>query len=320
MKILVTGAGGFVGSALVQHIAQQGTHAPVAAVRATSAQGLPAPVHVVGDVGRDTDWSNALRGIDAVIHLAARVHVMRERAADPDAEFRRVNVEGTLSLARQAVDAGVRRLVFVSSVKALGETTVPGRPYRPGDALAPQDAYGRSKAEAEVSLREFGQHAGLEITVLRPPLVYGPGVQANFRALMRWLARGWPLPLGALQSNRRSMIALENLTGLLLLCAVHPAAANATFHASDGDDVSTAELLRRLGRALGRPARLVPVPARALIAAARVLGQGAFVDRLCASLQLDISATREQLGWSPPTSMDSALQGTAREFLSEARV
>jgi UDP-glucose 4-epimerase len=257
-----------------------------------------------------TDWTAALDGVSAVIHCAARVHVMADTAADPLEEFRHVNVQGTLNLARQAAAAGVRRFVFVSSIKVNGEATQPGAPFTADDAPAPLDAYGVSKMEAEQGLRELAAQTGMEVIIIRPPLVYGPGVKANFAAKMRWLQRGVPLPLGAIH-NQRSLVALDNLVDLIVTCLTHPAAANQTFLVSDGEDVSTSELLRRMGQALDRPARLLPVPQSWLKLAAAMVGKSDVAQRLCGSLQVDISKTRQLLSWTPPLSLDQGLKRAA---------
>jgi nucleoside-diphosphate-sugar epimerase len=313
--VLVTGASGFVGRALVERLLADGvpTLAAVrgAAVLPAGARQVPAP-----NLGPDADWRAALDGVACVVHLAARVHVMRDGAADPLAEYRRVNVDGTLALARQAAAAGVRRLVFVSSIKVNGEDSAPGRPFMADDLPAPADPYGISKYEAEQALWVLAAQTGLQVVVVRPVLVYGPGVKANFRSLLGWLARGLPLPLGAIH-NRRSLVALDNLVDLLTTCVDHPAAAGQVFLASDGEDLSTTELLRRLGEALGRPARLLPLPAPWLAGAARLLGRGAVAQRLCGSLQVDIGKASDLLGWTPPVTVDEALQKTARAFLAQ---
>lgn len=311
--VLVTGASGFVGRALVDRLLADGVPT-LAAVRGAvvlpvGAQRVQAP-----NLGPDGDWRVALAGAACVVHLAARVHVMRDGAAHPLAEFRRVNVDGTLALARQAAAAGVRRFVFVSSIKVNGEESAAGRPFSADDVPAPGDPYGISKHEAEQGLWAVAAETGLQVVVVRPVLVYGPGVKANFRSLMGWLARGLPLPLGAIH-NRRSLLALDNLTDLLATCIDHPAAAGHVFLASDGEDLSTTELLRRLGATLGRPARLLPLPASWLEGAARLIGRGAVAQRLCGSLQVDIGKTRDLLGWTPPVTVDEALQKTARAFL-----
>lgn len=312
-RVLVTGATGFVGSAVLSRLRNEAGYRPVGSVRrqVTAQDGVE--LAVVGELEAETDWAPALAGVDVVVHTAARVHVMRDVAVDPLAEFRRVNVAGTLALARQAAAAGARRFVFVSSIKVNGEGTDPRRPYLANDAPAPVDAYGLSKLEAEQGLRQVAAVSGMEVTIIRPVLVYGPGVKGNFLTMMKWIAAGAPLPLGRIE-NARSLVALDNLVDLIVCCLDHPAAAGETFLVSDGDDVSTTMLLRRLGTALRRPARLLPVPVGVLLAAARLAGSAAVADRLCGSLQVDIGHTRQRLGWAPPVRMDDALRQTAEHF------
>lgn len=278
---------------------------------------LPAGVEACRspDLGPHADWREALREVDVVVHLAARVHVMREASSDPLAEFRRCNVAGTLRLAQQAAGAHVRRLIYLSSIKVNGESTAPGRPYTADDSPAPRDPYGVSKLEAERALQEVSATSRMETVIIRPPLVYGPGVKANFERMMRWLRRGIPLPLGAVR-NRRSLLALDNLVDLIRVCLTHPAAADRVFLAADGEDLSTPDLLRRLGRALGVSPRLVPFPVPLLRAAGRLTGHSEVVERLCGSLQVSIASTRERLRWTPPVGVDVALERAARHFLA----
>jgi nucleoside-diphosphate-sugar epimerase len=313
--ILVTGATGFVGTALVSRLAHEKT-ATRACVR-RSGCAMPNGVQTMqcNDLMGDTDWSQALIGIGVVVHAAARVHVMDDLSSDPLAEFRRINVCGTLNLARQAVTAGVRRFVFISSIKVNGEATKKGFPFSAGDISAPLDAYGISKMEAEQGLRELVAKTAMELVIIRPPLVYGPGVKANFQTMMHWLVRGVPLPLGAID-NRRSLVALDNLVDLIMTCVDHPAAANQTFLVSDGEDLSTTQLLQRMGRALGKPARLFPVPVALLKIGVALLGRPSIAQRLCGSLQVDISKTQQLLGWNPPVSVDKGLERAVKGLLT----
>ena len=255
--------------------------------------------------------------IDAVVHCAARVHVMDDTAEDPLAEFRKVNVDLTLDLARSALAAGARRFIFISSIKVNGESTVPGVPFTANDLPQPADPYAQSKLEAEVALRSLAAETGLEVVIIRTPLVYGPGVKGNFRTMMRVLAAGLPLPLGKID-NKRSLVALDNLVDLIVTCIDHPAAANQTLMVSDGEDLSTSELLRRLAAALGRNARLLPIPESWLGRGARLLRRETVHARLCGSLQVDMRETRALLGWTPPIQMDDALRQTAQAFLRKA--
>ena len=313
MTTLVTGANGFVGSALCARLRRDGVSAR-GAVRALSSPPDGAETVVIGSLSSETDWTAALRNVDQIVHLAARVHVMNDKSSDPLAEFRRVNVEGTVALARQAAVAGVRRFVFLSSVKVNGEFTKPGHPFTADDVPAPEDPYGVSKHEAEQLLRQIAAETGMEVVIIRPPLVYGPGVKANFESMMRWLARAVPLPLAAVTGNRRSLVALDNLVDLIMTCLNHPAAANQTFLVSDGEDLSTAELLKRMGAAMGRPARLFRMPPALLKLGATLLNKRAIYQRLCGSLQLDIAKTRQLLGWTPPVSVDQGLRRAAEGF------
>ncbi len=314
-KVLITGLNGFVGKTLGNELVTRGFIVN-GAVRSLAPIDFADTIStfVIKGIDSETDWQKALEGVDVVIHLAARVHVMKDTAIDPLAEFRRVNVDGTLNLARQAFEADVKRFIFISSIKVNGEGTVLGYPYTAEDQPAPVDPYGISKREAEDALRQLANDTGMELVVIRPPLIYGPGVKANFQSMMRWLDKGIPLPLGAIH-NQRSLVALDNLIDLIITCIHHPAAANQTFLAGDGEDLSTSELLQRMSAALGKKAWLLPVPMFLLVWGARMLGKQAMVQRLCGSLQVDISKTCDQLDWMPPIKVDEALRKTAQYYL-----
>lgn len=312
--VLVTGANGFIGKAVCDDLPARG-YRVLGVVRHNVKMDVRTGFECLSmdEIDANTDWSAALVGVDSVVHLAARVHLMRETAADPLTEFRRTNVDLTLNLARQAAAAGVRRFVFVSSIKVNGEVTPVGQPFNAEDKSHPTDPYGISKHEAELGLLQLAADTGMEVVIIRPVLVYGRGVKANFHSMMHWLLKGIPLPLGALP-NRRSFLALGNLADLIATCIHHPAAANQVFLASDGEDLSISGLLRRTGTALGKSARLIPVPVMVLRAGARLVGQEAVMQRLCDSLQVDITKTRRVLGWTPPIRVDDALTETAQHF------
>ena len=314
MKVLVTGASGFVGSALCGHLLAKG-QTVTGAVRSIPGKPLPGVEYrVVSDLSAETNWREALTGMDAVVHCAARVHIMKETSTDPLAAFREMNVKGTACLAEQAADNGVKRFVFISSIKVNGETTS-GRPFTADNTPAPEDPYGISKWETEQVLQKIAEKTGLEVVIIRPPLVYGPGVRANFLRLMQAVKLGMPLPLGAI-NNRRSLVALDNLMDLIDTCLNHPAARNQTFLVSDGSDLSTTALVKNMAVALGRPTRLIPVPESLLRVVAKLLGKTSIAQRLCGSLQVDINKTREMLSWSPPVTVNEALRKTAAHFLA----
>ena len=311
MKVLVTGATGFVGRSLVAQLVAL-EHVEVLALtrRAPAARVVGATYLPGGDLTSEIDWLPAMAGTHAIVHTAARAHILHERVADPLAEFRRVNVTGTLRLAQQAASMGVRRFLFVSSIGVNGVKSDPGKAFSDLDEANPHNAYALSKWEAEQGLRRLSDDTGMDVVIIRPPLVYGPDAPGNFGSLMRWLRRGVPLPLGAIH-NQRSLVALDNLVDLIVTCLTHPAAANQTFLVSDGQDVSTTELLRRMGRAMGCPARLVPVPVSWLKLAATLVGKQDVAQRLCSSLQVDIEKTRRLLDWTPPLSLDEGLRRAA---------
>ncbi len=314
MRVAVTGASGFVGTALSDWLISRG-HSVVGVTRGRRAADPRVMMRTIAGLDDLQGLRRAFYSVDVVVHLAARVHVMRDNAADPLSNCRCVNVDGTRAAHAAARDAGVRRFVFLSSVKAMGE----GRalPYRESDAPEPVDPYGSSKLEAEQALLGLGGSTGIEVVMIRPPLVYGPGVRANFAALMRAVMRGVPLPFGAV-NNRRSLVAIDNLVDLINTCVEHPAAANETFFVSDGEDLSTPELVRRLARAMGRRARLFPVPTSVLMAGATLMGKRYVAQRLLGSLQVDISKAQRLLGWTPPVSVDEGLRRAVQPLVSKA--
>ena len=313
--IVVTGGSGFIGSALLAAF----RHARVPAT-GTSRQpdNRRSDLVAIGNIDGQTAWDGALQGVKVVVHLAARVHVMRDTSAGALDEYRRTNVAGTARLAEQAVASGAERFVFVSSIKVNGETTH-GRRFSEADAAGPVGPYAVSKYEAEAVLKATAASSGLEVVIVRPPLVYGPGVKANFLRLLRAVDRGIPLPLARVD-NRRSLIGLGNLVDFLVQCALRPEAAGETFLVSDGEDISTAELVRRIGRAMDRAPRLWPAPVWALAAGARMLGQRSLFESLCGSLQVDIRRAREVLGWQPIRSLDQELADTVRWYRRELPV
>jgi len=263
----------------------------------------------IPDLAGDIDWGGSLAGVDVVVHLAARVHIVNDNAPDLKEQYRAVNVQATMNLALQSVEAGVKRFVFISSVKVNGELTPAKRPFTEGDSPNPSDAYGISKAEAEASLRQLATNTGLEVVIVRPPLVYGPGVKANFAALMRAVLRCLPLPLARVD-NLRSLISIDNLVDIIIRCTSHPNAANQTFLVSDNHDVSTPDLVRTMSRAAKLPDRLFPVPVSWLRFAATLIGRRSAVDRLCGNLQLDISKVKTLLSWIPPVSLEEGIRRT----------
>lgn len=306
MKILVTGASGFIGRGLCPYLSSLG-HEVVPTVRV--ACGLPGEKLVTDEVS----FRVALQGCDTVVHLAGRAHVLHDQERAPLEAFRAANVDTALELASRAIGAGVRRFVFMSSIKVNGEETAPGCTFRPDDPPDPKDPYGISKWEAEQGLLEIAQKTGLEVVIIRPPLVYGPAVKGNFASLIKWVKKGVPLPLGAVH-NRRSMIALDNLVNFTALCADIDASPNAkgqVFLVSDGEDVTTAELLRRVAKVYRCGSRLFSVPVGLIRLVARWTGKSSLADRLLGSLVIDDSKARKMLGWTPPVSMDEQLQKMA---------
>lgn len=302
MNITLTGTTGFVGSALLLSLSQRHSVRPITRTE-------------FGDLLPTTDYTAAFTHSDVVIHLAARVHIMHDTAADPLEAFRRTNTAGTLNLAHQAAIAGVRRFIYLSSIKVNGEHTQPNQSFTGFDKdHIPTDPYAISKQEAEQALHQLAFETGMEVVIIRPPLVYGAGVKGNFKSMMNWINKGIPLPLGKI-NNHRSLVALPNLIDLITTCIDHPAAANQTFLVSDDEDISTTELLTRLGQALNKPARLLPVPQKLLETTLNILGKQAITQRLCGNLQIDMTHTCQTLNWKPPVSVDDALHQTAKAYL-----
>jgi nucleoside-diphosphate-sugar epimerase len=314
-RLLLTGSGGFLGAALSKHLLNNDFCQLMVAVRSEAAN-IPLGSHpiFVGDLEDNIDWTHALSGIKLVVHTAARVHVMNDKVSDPLTEFRNVNTVGTLNLARQAAGSGVKRFIYLSSIKVNGEATLSGSSFTPDDIFIPTDPYALSKYEAEQGLLKLAEDTEMEVVIIRPPLVYGLGVKANFLSMMGWLYKSVPLPFGSIH-NKRSLVGLDNLVDLIITCIEHPKAANEIFLVSDGEDLSTTELLNRVAIALGKKPRLLPVNQQLLEFGLKLVGKKDLAQRLCGSLQVDISKAQKLLNWTPPVSVDEGLLKTAEEFL-----
>jgi nucleoside-diphosphate-sugar epimerase len=307
MQILLTGASGFVGKAVLTTAQQRGFKIRPVYRSIDSSKGQAGGV-LVPDLLCADNWPSILQDIDVVIHTVGRAHIMREELLEPLAEYRRVNVDGTLNIARKAAAAGVRRFVFISSIKVNGENTNLGQTFAADDNPAPEDAYGISKAEAEAKLKQLAQESGMEVTIIRPPLIYGQGVKGNLANLISWVRSGLPLPFGGMTNNRRSFVGLDNLVDLILLCADHPKAANQTFLISDGEDLSTTDMITKICVALGRQPCLVWVPAGLISLLARLVGKKEISKRLLGSLQVNMNKTYELLDWRPSVPVDEGLR------------
>ncbi len=312
-KVLVTGATGFIGKALVQTLVAQQFNV-VAGVRQIDESQSDTQIEL-GDLCAATDFSAVLQDIDVVIHLAARAHIMHNRASDPLAAFRKVNTAGTLNLAIQAAEAGVKRFIFISSIKVNGELTTSNTAFQVELIAPPVDPYALSKYEAEQGLMSLTHSTSMQVVIIRPPLVYGPGVKANFAKMINWLATGIPLPFGAIH-NKRSLIALDNLLSFIMLCITHPKATNEVFLIADGEDVSTTQLLQKTAHALHKKSVLVPVPVSWMRIVAALCGKQEVANRLFTSLQVDSSKATALLGWEPVISMDKQLQKMTDSYSS----
>lgn len=309
INILVTGASGFLGVHLCRAFRKSDGLQLTACVRDGRVIQVEDNIKIakVASIDAGTEWNDAVENQDLVIHTAARAHIMHDEVANTLSEYRKINVDGTLNLARQAAAAGVKRFIFISSIKVNGESTRSGPAYQAEDIPVPEDDYGISKWEAEQGLLKIAAATNIEVVIIRPPLVYGPGVKGNLAGLFKLVKAGMPLPLGAIR-NKRSLVAIDNLVDLIATCIEHPAAANQIFLAGDGKDLSTTELLRLTAKAMGKPSRLIPVPASLLLFGATLLGKKAVAQRLLGSLQVDISKTREVLGWEPPVTVEEGLR------------
>lgn len=318
MNILLTGATGFVGNHLASNLMAQ-NYKVLAPVRSEASFVLSGVKKISGvDIAERSDWLPILKNIDIVIHTAARVHVMNDKNYDPLAEFRRVNTLATLNLAKQASQVGVKRFIFISSVKVNGEMTGLGKPFKPSDDFIPNDPYGLSKYEAEQGLLALAKETKMEVVIIRPPLVYGPGVRANFASMMKWVNKGIPLPFGTIH-NKRSLVALDNLVSFIIHCIDHPKAVNEVFLISDDEDVSTTELLIKVAQSFGKKARLLPIPVSLMTFLAKLLGKGDVANRLFGSLQVDSSKARDLLEWKPIITMDEQLRKTADAYLKNEK-
>ena len=319
MAILITGSTGFLGRALLSKLASHGLQ-----TRAVIRKNLHSKIENIDYckikiIDGETDWGGALLDINTIVHCAARAHVMNDSSSDPLLEFRKVNTFGTLNLAEQAADSGVKRFIFISSIKVNGEFTNPGNKFTPDDIYIPSDPYGLSKYEAEQGLKNIAKETEMDVVIIRPPLIYGPNVKANFRSMLKWVNRGVPLPFGAV-NNKRSLVALSNLVDFTISCVEHPKAANETFLISDGEDVSTTNLLYKIGKAFNKKTRLIPIPVKFMEFGAKIVGKEDLADRIFGNLQVDSSKAEELLGWNSVVTMDQELKKTVDAYLNEKNI
>ncbi|WP_347135491.1 UDP-glucose 4-epimerase family protein [Vibrio cholerae] len=309
--ILITGSNGFLGSHIVERIKEQ----PLILLDRGTVNKHPMYPFFQCEINSYHDYMKALQGCQTIIHCAARVHIMDDNDAEPLTLYREVNTAGTVNLAKQAIDSGVKRFIFISSIKVNGEGTLVGCPFKTEDNHAPEDDYGLSKSEAEKQLVALAKDSGMEVVIIRPTIVYGPGVKANFASLMNLASKGIPLPFGSITQNKRSLVSINNLVDLIVTCIDHPKAANQVFLVSDDHDVSTAEMVRELAIALDKPTWQLPVPIWSYKLFGKLFGKSDIVDRLTGSLQVDISHTKETLGWKPPQTLQEGFKQTAQAFL-----
>ncbi|TEW50710.1 UDP-glucose 4-epimerase family protein [Psychromonas algicola] len=310
MSILITGVTGFLGQALINKVPSN--NLKVLSRKPLESENLN---YYYGVIDKQSVYQDALIDVEVVIHCAARVHVMNDAVSSPLEAFRNVNTYGTLNLAQQAAETGVKRFIFISSIKVNGESSELGFPFKPDDKFMPADPYALSKYEAEVGLRKIATETGMEVVIIRPPLVYGPGVKANFASMMKWVHKGIPLPLGGIKNNLRSLVSVDNLVDLIITCIDHPKAANHTFLVSDDQDLSTTDLLQNMALALNVKSKLISIAPSWFVLAAKLIAKPAISVRLCGSLQLDISKTKELLNWKPPYSAAECMKKTADAFI-----
>jgi UDP-glucose 4-epimerase len=311
MNILITGGGGFLGTHLIEKLDSNN----ISVLDRNELKFSNTVAFFSGVIDGQSSYDQALLNSSIVIHCAARVHIMDDESASPLDDYREVNTRGTLNLARQAVEAGVKRFIFISSIKVNGEATRLGKPFRANDKRSPQDFYGQSKSEAEEQLLQLAKETGLEVVIIRPTLIYGPGVKANFASLFNLVSKGLPLPFGCIKNNQRSLVSVQNLVDLIITCIDHPKAVNQVFLVSDDNDVSTASMVKEMSKALGKPNRLVPVPSWCYHLVGKVFGKQDVVNRLLGSLQVDISHTKVTLGWVPPQTLEEGFKETAEAIL-----
>lgn len=314
--ILITGSNGFLGSHLIETLKCRELSL-LDRGEANLHKNFP---YLSAEINSFDDYSSALNGCKTVVHCAARVHIMDDKVENPLALYREANTAGTMNLARQAIASGVERFVFVSSIKVNGEGTSFGKPFSSADAYSPKDDYGLSKAEAEIELFEITKNTGMEVVIVRPTLVYGPGVKANFAALMNLVSKGIPLPFGCITHNKRSLVSVDNLVNLIVTCVEHPKAANQVFLVSDDYDLSTSEMVREMSAALGKSTWQLPVPLWCYKLTGKLINKSDVMDRLIGSLQVDITHTKETLNWSPPQTLKDGFKKTAEAFLQSTKI